>query len=282
MHLQIDHITRYSYSEPASGIVQLLRLTPREADCQQVVQWRLDVDADGRLIPMTDAYGNLCHMFYADKAVESLTLQVTGTVITSDSGGIVGGAYEPLPPILFRRSTALTEITPTIAMLAEGYQRKDPVESLHALMQGIRDRMAFQPGITDMVTDADTALSLGRGVCQDLSQIFIAAARHMGFPARYVSGHYAAPDHPEQEAAHAWAEAFVPALGWVSFDPTHGVSATESHVRVAVGLDSQEAAPVRGTRRGGGQESLEVGVHGRESVGQGGTVLGQSQFQAQK
>jgi len=281
MHLLIDHITRYTYSEPATGIVQLLRLTPREADCQQVVQWRLDVDADGRLMPLTDAYGNRCHIFYADKAVDSLILHVTGTIITSDNGGIVMGAYEPLPAILYRRSTALTMVTPAIAILAESFARPDPVETLHALMQGIRDRMEFQPGITDMVTDADTALSLGRGVCQDLSQVFIAAARHLGYPARYVSGHYAAPDHPEQEAAHAWAEAHVPGLGWVSFDPTHGVSATEGHVRVAVGLDSQEAAPVRGTRRGGGLESLAVGVHGRESAAPRGNQAGvQTQSQS--
>jgi len=280
MHLLIDHITRYTYYEPAAGIVQLLRLTPREADCQQVVQWRLDVDADGRLMPLTDAYGNLCHMFYADKAVDSLILHVSGTIITSDSGGFVTGAFEPLPPILFRRSTALTTITPAIAILAECHAKPDPIETLHGLMQGIRDRMAFQPGITDMVTDADTALSLGRGVCQDLSQIFIAAARHLGFPARYVSGHYAAPDHPEQEAAHAWAEAHVDGLGWIGFDPTHGVSATEGHIRVAAGLDSQQAAPVRGTRRGGGRESLAVGVHGRESAAPRGSQAG-TQTQSQ-
>jgi transglutaminase-like putative cysteine protease len=268
MHLIIDHITRYGYSEPATGIVQLLRLTPRTSDCQQVVQWRVDVDADGRLMPLTDACGNICHIFYADGAVDQLTIHVTGTVITSDCHGIVR-AEEPLPPLVYRRSTPLTAITPAIALLADIYRREDPLETLHDLMLGVRDRMAFEPGITDVVTDADRALSLGRGVCQDLSQIFIAAARHLGFPARYVSGHYAAPDHPEQEAAHAWAEAHVPALGWVSFDPTHGVSASQGHVRVAIGLDSQDAAPVRGTRRGGGIESLAVGVHGRESAGQG-------------
>ncbi len=268
MQLQIDHITSYGYSEPATGIIQLIRMTPRPTDCQQVVQWRLDVDADGRLMPTTDAHGNLCHLFYADGAVDRLILHVTGTIITSDQAGIVH-AEERLPAIVYRRSTPLTAITPAIALLAEAYARPDPLETLHGLMLGIRDRMAFQQGITDVVTDADTALSLGRGVCQDLSQIFIAAARRLGFPARYVSGHYAAPDLPEQEAAHAWAEAHVDGLGWISFDPTHGVSATENHVRVAVGLDSQDAAPVRGTRRGGGIESLAVGVHGRESGGQG-------------
>jgi len=268
MQLLIDHITRYTYSAPAAGIVQLLKLTPSDTDSQQVVNWRVDVDVDGRMMPSTDAFGNICHMFYAERAVDALTLHVTGTVITTDTAGIVGGATEPLLPVLFRRSTPLTTVTPAIAALAEGLRQEDALSSLHALMLGIRDRMQFEPGITEVATDADTALRLGRGVCQDLSQIFIAAARHLGVPARYVSGHYAATDHPEQEAAHAWAEGFVPGLGWVSFDPTHGVCGTEGHVRVAVGLDSRDAAPVRGSRRGGGLESLAVGVHGRQAGGQ--------------
>jgi transglutaminase-like putative cysteine protease len=268
MQLLIDHVTRYTYSAPAAGIVQILKLTPSDTDAQQVVSWRVDVDVDGRLMPFVDVYGNRCHSFYAERAVEALTLHVTGTVITTDTAGVVGGAAEPLPPLLFRRSTALTAVTPALAALAEGARREDELATLHALMLAVQERMQFEPGITEVATDADAALRLGRGVCQDLSQIFIAAARHLGVPARYVSGHYAAPDHPEQEAAHAWAEAHVPGLGWVGFDPTHGVCSTEGHVRVAVGLDSLDAAPVRGSRRGGGIESLAVGVHGRQAGGQ--------------
>jgi transglutaminase-like putative cysteine protease len=268
MQLLIDHITRYTYSAPAAGIVQILKLTPSDTDAQQVVNWRVDVDVDGRMMPSADVFGNICHTFYAERAVEVLTLHVTGTVITTDTAGVVSGATEPLPPVLFRRSTPLTAVTPAIAALAEGFAQGDVLATLHALMLGVQGRMQFEPGITEVATDADTALRLGRGVCQDLSQIFIAAARHLEIPARYVSGHYAALDHPEQEAAHAWAEAYVAGLGWVSFDPTHGVSGTEGHVRVAVGLDSRDAAPVRGSRRGGGIESLAVGVHGRQAGGQ--------------
>ena len=59
-----------------------------------------------------------------------------------------------------------------------------------------------------------------------------------------------------QEAGHAWAEAYVENLGWVGFDPTNGMCTTDAHVRVAVGLDYLGAAPVRGTRFGGGGETL--------------------------
>lgn len=280
MHLAIDHITRYTYSQPAAGIVQLLRLTPQEADCQQVVQWRIDIDADGHMSAFTDVHGNLCHMFYADRPVESITIEVRGTVITGDCAGMVRGTAERLPPLVYRRQTALTTITPAIAGFAEQHRRADRLDTLHTLMLGVRDRMVFKPGVTEAVTDADTAFGLGHGVCQDLAQIFIAAARHLGFPARYVSGHYAVADHPEQEASHAWAEAHIDDLGWIAFDPTHGVCATEGHVRVAIGLDSLEAAPVRGSRRGGGLESLAVGVHGRETA-RGRKASSQSQSQSQ-
>jgi len=71
-----------------------------------------------------------------------------------------------------------------------------------------------------------------------------------------------------QDAGHAWAEAFVPDLGWVAFDATNGISATDAYVRIAVGLDYLGAAPVRGARFGGGGEAMEVAVRVGQSQGQ--------------
>ncbi len=80
-------------------------------------------------------------------------------------------------------------------------------------------------------------------------------------PARYVSGYFHRADGVvEQEAGHAWIEAFIPDLGWVAFDPTNGISATDAHLRVAIGLDYLSAAPVRGTRFGGSGENLTVEI----------------------
>ncbi len=279
MQLTIDHITTYSYSEPAIGIVQHLKMTPRSSECQQVLNWRVDVDADGRLIPGTDMHGNLCHRFYADGPLDRLVLHVTGTVITSNTHGVLHGLEEALPPMLYRRSTPLTAITPAIAEFAHEHRCSTEIETLHKLMLGVQACIEFQRDVTEPGTTADATLNQKRGVCQDLTQLFVAAARHLGHPARYVSGHYATAGHPDQEAAHAWAEAWVPDLGWVCFDPTHGLSGSENHIRVAVGLDSLDAAPVRGYRRGGGAESLAVGVFGRQS-GKG-AARGQSQGQSQ-
>jgi transglutaminase-like putative cysteine protease len=121
--------------------------------------------------------------------------------------------------------------------------------------------MTFDVTPTQTSTTAAEAFALKRGVCQDLTHVFIATARHLGVPARYVGGYFHRADGvTQQDAGHAWAEAHVPALGWIGFDPANGICTTQAHVRVAVGLDYLGAAPVRGARRGGGTESLTVNV----------------------
>ena len=113
----------------------------------------------------------------------------------------------------------------------------------------------FDGAPTQATTTAAESFALKRGVCQDLTHIFIAAARSIAVPARYIGGHFQRNDGvTDQEAGHAWAEAYVPDFGWIAFDPANGICATDArrHVRVAVGLDYLGAAPVRGTRFGGG------------------------------
>src|SRR3984893_9043655 len=132
---------------------------------------------------------------------------------------------------------------------------------LHALMLQINDHMTFDEDPTNSGTSAAEAFGLKRGVCQDYAHIFIACARSAGVPARFVSGHFLRSDgNVNQQAGHAWAEAHVPGLGWGGFDAANGICTTDAHARVAIGLDYLGAAPVRGTRYGGGTETLTVAV----------------------
>ena len=133
------------------------------------------------------------------------------------------------------------------------------MDRLHRLLGAVYGYMRFDAGHTDTATSAAEAFVLKHGVCQDLAHIFIACSRALNLPARYVSGHLARSEGEiDQEAAHAWAEAYIEDLGWVGFDPANGVCPTESYVRVAVGLDYLGAAPVRGSRYGGGGEHMDV------------------------
>ena len=264
MRIRVDHQTTYRYQPPAKSVLQVLRLTPRSHEGQNVVRWRVsaEADVDVQLRRGEDALGNVTQTAMIQGPVSELLLRVEGEVETWDTHGVVRGAAERFPPEAFLRETPLTSPSPELAafaMEAGTSGETDVVARLHQLMLSIGGQMAFATDTTQTVTTAAEAFAQKRWVCQDFSHVFISAARRMGVPARYVSGHLARDgDVVEQEAAHAWAEAHVPSLGWVGFDAANGVCPTPSYVRVAVGLDYLGAAPVRGSRIGGGAETMDV------------------------
>jgi len=277
MQLAVRHVTTYSYARPARGVIQLLRATPVSFTGQNVLDWRIDVDVDARLREHRDGYGNVTHMLYVDKPVSRLSVSVNGRVLTEDRSGVVLGVPHDLPPQVFRRATPLTEAGPAIVAfsrtLAAG---PDPaLGRLHNLNARLYETMRFDTEATAADTSAEQACAAGHGVCQDFAHMFIAVARQLGIPARYISGHLFRRDGAHvQEASHAWAEAWVGDLGWVAFDPANGISADDAYVRVACGLDYRDAAPVAGARSGGGAEQLTVEVAVNETQAQ-------AQFQSQ-
>jgi transglutaminase-like putative cysteine protease len=118
----------------------------------------------------------------------------------------------------------------------------------------------YKPGATQVTDPALTAFQRGEGVCQDQTQVFIACCRALGLAARYVSGYLLGPQ-TEQLASHAWAEVWLTQAGhWYGIDVTHRRPTGGRHCRLAVGRDYLDAAPVRGMRRGGGQEEMQVAV----------------------
>lgn len=281
MQLNVHYTTTYRYEQPPRRIIQLLRVTPASFTGQAVLDWRIDVDCDAKLREDRDGYGNIVHRLYIDRPIRSLAVTVAGRVLTEDKAGIVQGLPHDLPPIVFLRNTSLTESGPAIDRMAEWLQSGDDpaLDKLHRLAMRLHDDMRFDTDATGVETRAESALAEGHGVCQDFSHIFIAAARRAGIPARYISGHLFRRDGEHvQEAAHAWAEAYVEGLGWTAFDPVNGISADDAYIRVACGLDYKDAAPVAGARAGGGAEDLSVEV--RVSEATSGAAQAQAQFQS--
>jgi transglutaminase-like putative cysteine protease len=263
MRLRISHTTTYLYEPPATGVIQILRVTPGSHDGQYVAEWQIDVSTDSRLDVHQDAFGNVAHVL-THGPLADLTITVGGLIETHDTGGVLKGTDERFPPGLFLRTTSLTEVNPAMANFAHELRAEsehDALGFLHTLMTQINEHMTFDEDPTNSGTSAVEAFTLKRGVCQDYAHIFIACARAAGVPARFVSGHFLRSDGMvNQEAGHAWAEAYVPDLGWIGFDPANCICTTDAHARVAIGLDYLGAAPVRGTRYGGGAETLRVAV----------------------
>ena len=261
MRICVAHETVYRYDTPSTGVIQTLRLTPRNHTGQYVVDWRIDVSADCRLDPQEDAFGNLTHAFSAPGPVSDLRVMVEGEVETQDTAGVVRGAVERFPPSLFLRETALTRADAALAAYAAQFEHMggDTLDMLHHLLGRLHEDIACDTDAPNPGGSAAEAFARKRGACLELSHIFIAVARLRGVPARYVAGYFRRDDDATgPDAGHAWAEAHVPDLGWVGFDPVNEICVTDRHVRVAIGLDHLGAAPVRGAHYGGGREALAV------------------------
>lgn len=265
MRINVCHETLYRYDVPLSRVIQALRVTPRSFQGQDIVNWRVEVSSDCKLESQEDAFGNIVHTFSVDGPLSELSVQVTGEVETQDTNGVVIGAVERFPPSLYLRESTLTTPDDAIHSFAQAIaaeKRENRLDLLHYLLSTLSSEMTYDTDPTQAGTTAAEAFALKRGVCQDLAHVFISVGRCLGIPTRYVGGYLHRNDGVvAQDAGHAWAEAHVPGLGWVGFDPSHGICTTDAFIRVAIGLDYLGAAPVRGARFGGAGEELSVAVH---------------------
>ncbi|MFC5462776.1 transglutaminase family protein [Massilia niabensis] len=267
MQLSIRHETLYRYSQAQAYSIEQLHLTPRSEPQQRVLSWKLHTP--GHCVSYGDAYGNLSHMLTFNEPHDTVRIVVEGVVATSAlAGGRLLG-QDSLSPLIFTVPTRLTEPTPLLAAIAArclpGADAGKPAgkactADLMNLAAHIFGAVEYQNGATNVFSTANDAMALGAGVCQDHAHIFLACCHAHGIPARYVSG-YIDPGTTGHAASHAWVDVWAEDgdfSGWVSIDVTHNRLMTDAYCRLAIGRDYESAAPVRGVRRGGGQETMSV------------------------
>lgn len=265
MRLTVEHHTHYRYDTPVRYVVQSLKMTPAQFDGQKILSW--SIKAKGCVISseFTDGNGDIISTLTAVGPVDDVEIVVTGEVETTDMADVLRGHKERAFPEVFLRSTPMTKSSAAIRKLAEKAAKKTKdgnlLERAHALADAVSDAIVFAPGTTDVHTTAADALADGKGVCQDHTHVLLSAARHLGIPARYVSGYLFADLHGKpHEASHAWAELYLPELGWVGFDAANRCCPTDFYIRLGSGLDGQVATPIRGVHTGGANENLDVSV----------------------
>ena len=275
MILTIQHMTRYVYNTPARAVVQSHRLTPSRFDGQNVLSWQISVSGGRKGGEFRDGAGDWVTGWTVPGPVGEIEVMVQGVVETRDLSGILRGHRETVPPEAYLRDTEATRTDDALRALADSVGDTDPLALGHGLSTAVTGAIAYRPGVTQSATTAAAALALGEGVCQDHAQVMVALARHRGLPARYVSGYLssggdvagtgaagtgAAATGAAQEAAHAWAELFIAGIGWIGFDPANECCPDARYLRLGSGLDAKGAAPIRGTTRGTGEETLSVTV----------------------
>lgn len=254
----ITHSTTQRYREDVYRSRTEVRLQPLESTTQLLVHTNIHVNTTAEMASHLDYYGNTVWMIVVEAPHRELVLDVVSDVAVRppnwepvvdhpwDENLIAfAPAAEYLAP-----SPRVPRLTTIEALLTElGVKPRDP-DSLMRLNTILRDHFKYLPGVTTVGTRLPEVLERRVGVCQDFAHVMLAAARQAGWPARYVSGYLLPKAEEAIGESHAWVEVATPDGRWIGLDPTHAVGVTDRHVRVAVGRDYDDVAPVRGTFAG--------------------------------
>lgn len=261
MRLRISHTTTYQYDMPVTYALQQVRLTPKSHGAQKVLNWETIVTGGERQLSFEDAHRNTVDLISTSPGTQEIVVLCQGEVELRNTHGIIGPHAGFMPLWMFERMTPATKAGPLSRKLVSQLETGGTaLERLHALSKAIHEQVRYETGASQIEWGAEEVLANGVGVCQDHSHVFLACARAMGHPSRYVSGYLLMDDRIRQEATHAWVEAWLPDLGWVGFDVSNAISPDVRYVRVATGLDYFDAAPVSGMRLGTGAEKMVVAI----------------------
>ncbi len=262
MRLSVKHQTHYNFKDSLNYGLQQLRLTPKTNSGQNCINWELSISGGDIQAEFLDHHNNHVHLVALHPDTKHVEITSKGLLDIESNHGIIGDHKGFAPLWYFQTQTDLTKAGKQVMALLKGLSHplNHTPQSFHNLSETIASSVHYETGTTNSSTNAEQAVSLGKGVCQDHAHIFISIARQAGFSARYISGYLMMNDRVMQEATHAWAEVYLDNLGWVGFDVSNGISPDERYIRLASGLDYQDVAPISGMTYGGAGESLSVNI----------------------
>ena len=282
MLLRVTHLTDYRYSQPVAEAYLELRLSPPERDIQRIDRHQLVLAPAAKVSQYDDYFGN---------RVAFVSLPYRHSRLTIRSDAVIETRAASLPERSLDLSVQETRqiLTAALPFVFDYLQPTEMVkpgreamqwakrylsgrtvlrQGLESLMRSIHESFEYRKGATEFSTDLSVIWRDRIGVCQDFAHIMLSVLRTAGLPARYVCGYIeTAPARAENGdklvgslATHAWVEALLPGHTWAALDPTNNRWCGEQHVGVSFGRDASDAAPIRGTFKGAGTQSMKVHV----------------------
>lgn len=273
--LSVMHRTTFHYGAPVHDSVNTLRLEPRTFPYQKTLSALVRVLPATRMRRFTDLFQNINHHFelpepHSKLEIESRIRVHNLPLLISDEGrsaGLEGYAdptvqeriwpYLQESPRVFRSPDVWRQAVDVTSGMTAVFQQAS------AIMEWIHQSFRYEPGATGVKAHVAESFALKRGVCQDFTHVMLGMCRSIDLPARYASGYlYNGPKDTlvGAQASHAWCEVYLPAAGWIGFDPTNNTLADERYVKIAVGRDYEDVSPVEGSYRGTGHCRLEIKV----------------------
>ena len=256
---RIDHVSRYEYDRSVSASFNEARLTPLQTRWQILIESAIAIEPMTWSYRYTDYWGTDVRAFEASNAHRTLDVRATSVVEVDASrrpaSGELGwsdlrdvGLHDRFDEFLAQRPA--TSPPAELADLADSIAADNPpLRAAHRISEAVHDAMTYMTGVTAVHTTAAEAWGERRGVCQDYAHLVVGALRHVGMPARYVSGYLYPNDDPEvgdsaRGESHAWVEWW---LGeWAAHDPTNLADVAERHIMVGSGRDYGDVPPIKG------------------------------------
>jgi transglutaminase-like putative cysteine protease len=274
--LSIRHVTRYRYRNPVAFGEHRMMLRPRESYDQRLLSYELEISPEpSRLRSMHDVFGNCVSVagfegrttelvFDSRVRLDHTPLQAFADVDGEIEvyTGAMPFAYSPedLPDLLLSMQRQYPDPAGEVDHWARRFVRSVGKTSLQTLLsemtQAIYAEFKYRTRLDGAAQDPLETLALGSGSCRDYAVLMIEAVRSLGLAARFVSGYiyspYVGPENGRIGGGHthAWVRVYLPACGWVEFDPTNGIVGNADLVRVAIARDPRQATPLHGTWSG--------------------------------
>jgi len=271
---QLRHATTYSFSSPVTLSPHTLYLRPRSDHKLTVQTSSLALSPPAEVVWRSDLYGNSIAIAYFSGTttrldiVSELTVETfprsesqrrlllqTGTTQYSPTEQRMLWAYIDQP------ADTAKAAADWIKRGASGVQ-KGQYERLLECAARIRYEFDYRLRFEQGVQTPPETLQLHSGTCRDFAELMISAARSLGCAARFVTGYvFTRNAAPGMSSPHAWAEVYIPAVGWIELDATNGLVDDGSLIPVASAASGVELTPILGAFTGyGATSTLSIGV----------------------
>lgn len=276
MKFKITHSTAYTFDTAVFLEPHYLRFRPRETPYLKVVNYSLSVNQQEAAHKIVrDEENTIVDFYWFTGTTQHLKIVAQSTIILTDFNpfdfiiepqrfNIFPFNYDVSQQLLLAPSLVLVSLCEDVLQ----FTNKIAVTAIHKtipfitkLTQQIHQEIKVAYREEGPPLDPDTTFKLKRGSCRDVSWLLIHMLRHKGFATRFVSGYYYFEMETPSYELHAWVDVFIPGIGWLGLDPSHGILTGNTHFPIASSAHYWATMPVSGTIRGSASTQLKTDLH---------------------
>lgn len=262
-HLRITHETVYRYQEAVKFGPHRMVIRPREGHDVRVEELKLEISPEFELHWSRDLFGNSIATVHLLSAAPELRIRSRVTICQTPPfplrpSSVPAPVPMPLsfPPLELTVATAYLDpsfpddrdaVRKWVAGVLPHPNETDALHAAEQIVKALKSEFKYRRREEKGVQTPTETITSTSGSCRDLATLMLEALRAVGFPARFASGYLDCTESDAGRAStHAWAEAYLPSMGWLGYDPTLGRATGEHHVVTGVSAHPRGVMPITG------------------------------------